>query len=394
MQEATTLGVEEEFHILDGESLALTSRAPEILERAGDPGLVAELPLSQVETVTPVLVGLREVRAEVGRLRGVLADAAVACGLRVASCGTAPLAEWRVNRASDDPRYDAVRATTGHLVREQLIAGLHVHVGVPDPERAVAVVDRCRDWLPVLLALAASSPFWLGADSGFASWRAVHWRRWPVGGPPPVTRSAAGYDAELAALIDAGLVQRPTQVYWDLRRSVRFPTVEFRVADAAQTVDEVVALVGLCRALVRTALAEHDAGEPLRDTPDRLLRTAGWLAAKQGLSGGLLDPRPGRGGPVEAAAAVAALLAHVRVGLGDDRAEVERLLAPVLASGGGAQRQRVAASEGGPRAAAELVVAETVRGVARAGSPMVGSAGVGLDARERALVAERPPHHG
>lgn len=395
--EGETLGVEEELHVLDPDTLALTSRAGALLALLDGPGVVGELPLSQIEVVTPVCRSLADVRAELGRLRGTAADAAVAAGLRLASCGTAPLAEWRVNRASGDAQYDAVRATAGHLVREQLIAGQHVHVGVGDPERAVAVVDRCRDWLPVLLALSASSPYWLGADSGFSSWRAVHWRRWPVGGPPPVSGSVAAYDAEVDALLTAGLVERPTQVYWDLRRSVRFPTVEFRVADAAQTLDEAVAMTGLCRALARAALAEHDAGEPLRRTPDRQLSTAGWLAAKAGLTGSLLDPRPGGGGPVAARAAVESLLCHVTPWLGEDRGEVERLVAAVLDGGGGAERQRAtAAAGGGARAAAELVVAETVLGTTRAGRPRVGTApgSPGLDAREQALAAERPPHHG
>jgi len=398
--EAETLGVEEEFQLLDAETLALTSRAGDLLAHTADPGVVGELPLSQVETVTPVCGSLAEVRQQVGRLRGVAADAAVAGGLRLASCGTAPLAEWRVQRDNGDPRYDVVRAGVGHLVREQLIAGLHVHVGVADPERAVAVVDRVRDWLPVLLALSASSPYWSGADSGFASWRSVHWRRWPVSGPPPVTGSVAAYDAEVAGLIAAGLLERPTQVYWDVRRSVRFPTVEFRVADAAQTVEEVVLLAGLFRALTRAALVSHDAGEPLRATPDRSLAAAGWVAARQGLGGRLVDPRGAAGGgpglaTVPAAEAVAALLDHVRPVLGEDRAEVEGLLGALLAGGGGAQRQRAAAAGGaGPRGAAELVVAETVRGVPRAGRPRVVTLAAPLDARERALVAERPPHHG
>lgn len=386
--EASTLGVEEELQVLDPETLALTSRAADLLALTDDPGVVAELPLSQVETVTPVCGSLDEVRHQVGRLRGLVADAAVAAGLRVAACGTAPLAEWRVQRDNSAQRYDAVRATAGHLVREQLIAGLHVHVGVADPERAVAVVDRVRDWLPVLLALSASSPFWLGTDSGFASWRAVHWRRWPVSGPPPVSGSVQRYDAEVDALIAAGLLEKATQVYWDVRRSVHFPTVEFRVCDATQTVEEVVALAGLCQGLTRAALADHDAGRPPRATPDRVLQRAGWLAAREGLTGRLLHPLTGR--PVPAESAVAALLSHLGDLLAEDVAPVVQRL---LRDGGGAQRQRAAAAVGGPRSAAALVVAETVRAVPRSGRPLV-SAGREQDARERALAADRPPHHG
>lgn len=381
-----TLGVEEELHVLDADTLALTSRAPALLALVEDPRVIAELPLSQVETVTPVCADLVEVRAEVTALRGAVLDSAVAAGLRVVSAGTAPLAEWRVQRDNPEEAYDAVRATAGHLVREQLIAGLHVHVGVADAADAVAVVDRVRDWLPVLLALSASSPFWLGADSGCASWRAVHWRRWPVTGAPPLSGSLAAYDAEVDALLAAGLIERPTQVYWDVRRSVRFPTVEFRVCDAAPTVDEVVVLAGLCQGLTRAALAHAAADRPPLGTPDRLLARAGWLAARGGLGGLLLHPLTAA--PVPAAEAVAALVDHVAPYVCD---EVRAGTRGLLAEGGAAARQRTAARSGGPRAAAELLVAETARGVPRRGRVLI-SGGGEPDARERALAAERPPH--
>lgn len=394
--EAATLGVEEEFHVLDADSLALTSAAPRLLVLAPGPGLVGELPMSQIEAVTPVCGSLAEVRAEVARLRGIAADAAVAAGLRIASCGTAPLGEWRVNRPSADPSYAQVVAANGHLVREQLIAGLHVHVGVPDPERAVAVLDRTRDWLPVVLALAASSPLWLGADSGFASWRTVHWRRWPVTGPAPEFGSAGAYDAEVTRILRTGIVPGESRIYWDARRSARFPTVEFRVADAVHTVAEAVAIAGLLRALVRTVLADHDAGVPLRGTPDGTLRQAGWLAARSGLHGPLLDPRPRGTGTVPAADAVGALLELVRPALEEygDRAAVEPVLLAAVARGGGAGRQRAAAAEGGPRAAAALVVRETTAGVPREGLPRIrAGGGDASDPAERRLAAERPPHH-
>lgn len=391
--EATTLGVEEEFQLLDPASLALTSAAPALLAVAGRPELVGELPLSQVEAVTPVCGSLAEVRAQVTRLRGLAADAAVATGSRLASCGTAPLAEWRLNAASDDPKYDALKVLAGHLVAEQLIAGLHVHVGVPDAERAVAVLDRSRAWLPVLLALSASSPMWAGRDSGFASWRTVHWRRWPVSGPPPHFGSAQGYAGGVAALLATGVVARESQVYWDARRSVSFPTVEFRVADAVHTVDEAVMVAGLVRGLARAALADHDAGIGLDPLPDAALRVATWLAARHGLTGGLVDPESGL--TSAAPQVVRRLLDRVRPHLGDEAADVEEPVARLLVDGTGSDRQRAAATRGGLRAAAELVVAETVAGVPRAGLPRVHApAGGDLDASDRALAADRPPHHG
>ena len=198
--------MEEELQLLDSETLTLTSRADDLLAFAPAGELLGELPRSQVEAVTTVCGSLDEVRAQVTRRRGIAAAAATAAGLHIASCGTAPLAEWRINSYRDTSPYDDVAAFAGHLVREQLIAGLHVHVGIEDPERATAVLDRIRDWLPVLSALSASSPYWSSMDSGYASWRAVHWRRWPASGPAPYFGSAARYAESVEALLASGVL--------------------------------------------------------------------------------------------------------------------------------------------------------------------------------------------
>ena len=386
-----TLGVEEELLLLDADTLTLVSRADEVRSRAPAGELTAELALSQVEVVSPVCSSLAEVRAAVVRGRSIASAAAVASDLRIASCGLSPLGEWRTNSYRDEPPYSEMAATQGHLVREQLIAGMHVHVGIEEPSRAVAALDRIRDWLPALLALSASSPYWMGADSGFASWRAVHWRRWPVSGPSPHFGSAAEYDGAIAAVVATGVVETERSVYWDARRSARFPTVEVRICDAVQTVDEVVALVGVIRGLVAAALDDHDRGVPALETPEALLRLATWQAARSGLAGPLVPV--GGGAPVPAADAVAALVARIEPWLGDDAEDVLPVIASMLASGGGATRQRAACGSGGLRAAAALVVAETTRGVPVAVYPRVARDG-SPDADERRLLGDRPPHHG
>lgn len=386
-----TLGVEEELLLLDADTLTLASRADEVLSRAPAGSLVAELALSQVEAVSPVCASLAEVRAAVVNGRSVASAAAVASDLRIASCGLPPLGDWRASSYRAEPPYSEMAATRGHLIREQLIAGLHVHVGVGDPVRAVAALDRIRDWLPVLLALSASSPFWSGADSGFASWRAVHWRRWPVSGPPPHFGSPAGYDGAIASVVSSGVVAGERSVYWDARRSARFPTVEVRICDAVQTVDEVVALVGVIRGLVAAALDEHDRGIPALATPEALLRLATWQAARSGLRG-LVVP-VGGGAPVPVADAVAALVERIEPWLGEDAELVIPVIAATLASGGGAARQRAAFETGGLKAAAALVVAETMEGVPATVYPRVIRPG-SPDADERRLLGEKPPHHG
>ena len=386
-----TLGVEEELLLVDASTLTLVSRADEVLSRAPEGALLAELALSQVEAVSPVCSSLAEVREAVVLGRSVASAAAVASDLRIASCGLPPLGEWRTNHFRDEPPYSEMAVSQGHLVREQLIAGLHVHVGIEDPARAVGALDRIRDWLPVLLALSASSPFWCGSDSGFSSWRAVHWRRWPVSGPPPHFGTLAEYDGAIAAVVSTGVVASERSVYWDARRSARFPTVEVRICDAVQTVEEVVALVGVIRGLVAAALDEHDRGVPALASPDALLRLATWQAARSGLRGTLVPV--GGGAPVPVALAMQALVERITPWLGDDADVVLPVLASMVASGGGAARQRAAFDVGGLRAAAALVVEETMQGVPVRVYPRVVRTGE-PDADERRLLSDRPPHHG
>ena len=384
-----SLGVEEELHLLSADTLALVPRAVDVqalLRPVDEDGSIAgELTLSQVETVISVCDSLPEARRRIIALRGRVGDAARAVGLRPASCGTAPLGGWRGQQIAGGPAYASLEQRMGRLAREQQIAGLHVHVGAPgrDDGWHVAVLDRLRPWLAVLAALSASSPWWDGADTGFASWRQVGWRRWPASGPPPLCGTREGYDAAVATLVAAGLADGPRQVYWDARLSARFPTVEVRICDALPTVDEAVALTGLVLALAQVALGQADAGVPAPAVSDRVLLAAGWRAARWGLSGDLVDPRATDGRTVPAREAVAALLAHVDEVVDPAvRATLARWSSP-------AERQR---SSGSARAAARLVVEETLAGVPR-GSVVRPSGQRGDDADERRLRADVPPHH-
>lgn len=311
-----TLGVEEEFQLLDPHSGALVSVADAALRQVPPPdrnAVVGELTLSQLETVTPVCTTLAEVDAQVRRLRAVAAAAAEAAGARIAAAGTPPAAQWRDQRFGTAARYRDLVDAQRHLTRDQLIAGLHVHVGVPDRDRAVAVLDRIRVDLPLLVALAANSPYWDCIDTGFASWRLIHWARWPVSGAPPMLGDAAGYDAAVADLVATGAITDASKIYWDARLSSRYPTVEVRATDVCLTVAETVLMAGLVRALVMTALADNDAGRPPVAATPGLLRAAGWRAARDGLGGQLVDLRAAQTPPplVAAEVAIAALLDRV-----------------------------------------------------------------------------------
>lgn len=345
-----TVGVEEEFQLVDPASGQLVSRATEVLAALGDPddemgAIVAELPLSQVETVTPVLSTLDDVDRHLHALRTRAAAAAEQAGCALLASGTPPLAVVADQSVNTGARYASTLAQHDYLVHEQFIAGMHVHVGVgADDDVRVAVVDAVRGWLPVLTALAANSPYWQGTDTGFASFRTVHWWRWPVTGPPPRTRDAAGWHTAVAELVEAGAVGDASRVYWDVRLAARFPTVEVRVCDVTLTVEEAVVLTGLIRALAATALAGARTGRPPAEPSTELLRAAAWHAARYGLSGSLLHPYAAT--PQPSAQVVGDLLDRIAPALAD-AGDVERVTAGVhrlLSAGTGADRQRAAAT--------------------------------------------------
>jgi carboxylate-amine ligase len=255
------------------------------------------------------------------------------------------------------------------LVDEQQVCACQVHVSVDDRDLAVRLTRRIRGWLPVLLAMSASSPCFQGEDTGYASYRTVVVSRWPTVGPPPDFASAEDYDRTVATLIHSGVISDAGMIYFDARLSARYPTIEIRVADACPSVDDAVLIAALARALVVTAArtdttpGDHQRGASLPESPQVLLRAATWRAARSGLDGLLIDPWTIRAIP--AADLVQALLLHVRSVL-EERSEwdmVAQLSEALLARGPSARRQRTVLEQG--RSLADLVaglVAETAAG--------------------------------
>lgn len=347
-----TVGVEEEFLIVDPHTRELRPRAEAVLpvaRRALGDQVQPELSLSQVEVETGVCHTLANVRSELDRLRaGVLAAAEEAGSLVVAS-GTHPFSDWRDQAITPKDRYLALDRDFRLLAWEQLISGCHVHVAVDGPDQAIAVMDHCRPWLPTLLALGANSPFWQGVDSGYASYRTQVFDRWPVTGTPPVLGDRATYDRVVEELVATGSMVDATKLYWDVRPSVHFPTVEFRICDVCLTVDEAVMVAGLTRSLVRTCHARARAGEPAPPVRPEVVRAARWRAARDGLDGELVD-LGGQRGPNAvtairarpAAEVVGGLLDFLRPDLEDagEWDEVSALAARTLERGTGARRQR------------------------------------------------------
>ena len=365
---AFTLGVEEEYQLIDPATRNLRASAAGVLA-AARPALgeavQPELRLSQIEVATPVCRTLADVRRELRRLRGAVIAAAAREGSRVASAGTHPFAAAPAQPITPEARYRHIARAYRELADELVIFGCHVHVGIADPELAIATMNRARAWLAPLVALAASSPFWNGADTGYASYRTELWGRWPLAGPPQAFADRAEYDALVRALVATGTIAEPTQLYWDIRPSARFPTLEFRAADACATVDEAVLVAGLTRALARTCYEAARRGAPLPAPRPELVRAAQWRAARDGLEGMLVDPVAGRAVP--APELVDALLRFVRPALEDlgEWDEVAALAHATLAGGNGATRQRTVYRRAGrPEDVVDLLIAETARGVA------------------------------
>ncbi|MFY1654430.1 carboxylate-amine ligase [Solwaraspora sp. WMMB762] len=358
---APRFGVEEEFLVVDPVTRAPVPRAAEVVAGAASrlPGRVAgEITPLQVETRTEPCVGHTELAAQLAEARKVAGGCARERGLRLVATGSAAVAGPVPPPITTGPRQDRGIETFRGLHDELAICALHVHVEMPDRERAVQVGNHLRPYLPVLLTLTANSPFWDNRDSGYASWRTMTWPRWPVAGPPPRFDSAAHYDRVVDSLLAAGaLVDRGT-IFWDVRPSEHSPTVEVRVADAALTVEETALYAAVVRALVTRLSALVEQGVPAPDVPDELLRVAYWRAARDGLDGAGLDPATGRLRP--AADLVGDLVAAVEGQLRAQRAHrmvvdgVDRL----LADGTGARRQRLAAQRPGGLAAVVDYLAE------------------------------------
>jgi carboxylate-amine ligase len=348
-----TVGVEEEFLLLDPHSGANVPLAGKVL--AGLPEAVRgqsrqEFRHSMVEMVTPVCTDLVGLRRHLLALRRAAAAAAIGVGARLVAVGATPVSE-RCREPMENPRFHAIAEHYGPIAYDPAVCGCHVHVGVPDRGLAIEVCNRLRPWLPVVQALAANSPLYYGADSGFASWRSVQLLRWPSLGPSPLFATAADYDRIVAALVASGAMLDESMVLWYARPSATYPTVEVRVGDVCPTADDTVLIAGIVRALVATVRDDIAAGRPAPVATDDLLRAAHWNAARTGLDGTLMDVRSQRARP--AWQGVAELIALIRPALDrhGDLAIVEAQLTRIRRDGTGATRQRrllAADGEAGP----------------------------------------------
>lgn len=354
-----TLGIEEEYLLLNpatGLPEAVADKVAHNLESLqvarGD--IQRELLNCQIETATAVCSTLTEAEESLLNFRRQLDTAARKAGVRAAATGTAARIHEDYPELTDKQRYHDLKASAKGIVADQFVNGQHVHVSVPDKESGVQALNRIRPWLPVIVALSSNSPFWLDRDSGFASWRIVHYRRWPVQGCPPLFADAADYERRIQRLVDTGVVIDRGVLTWLARLSDRYPTLEVRAADVQLEAQDAVLIAALIRGLVVTALAEAEAGKEFPDLDAELLDAAVWQAGRQGLAYKLIDPFSGLLLP--ARDVVNLLVRRIRPALEEagDAEWVDASLERLWTDGIGAERQRRVMAAGGMPALMDL----------------------------------------
>ncbi|WP_101952127.1 glutamate--cysteine ligase [Mycobacterium sp. 3519A] len=336
-----TFGVEEEFLLVDPATGAPVAANEAVAGHAAERRVKLQLELTscQVETTSEVVSDSGELLHELTRLRRIAAEAAEAAGAQLLAAALPPTRPHGFP-ITDTPRYREIAAKFGRIAEEG-ICGAHVHVAVPSRELAIRVTNRLRPWLPLLLALTANSAVYRDADTGYASWRSIVWARWPSAGPPPHFDSIDEYDAMVGMLRRAGAVLDDGMVYWDVRPSAKFPTVEVRVADVPATVGETVLLASLIRAAVMTALTAERRGDPTAPLSPEALKVAYWKSARDGLDGQAIDLLESHA-PMPARKLLQHMVEHVRPALEDvgDYQTVVSALARLDDEGNGAIRQR------------------------------------------------------
>ncbi|BBC36969.1 hypothetical protein SGFS_082630 [Streptomyces graminofaciens] len=345
--------------MVDAESGRLVPGAGAILDRLRGSEFKNELQRSSVEWNSQVHASLDSLQTDLSGARRQLDATASPLGLNVVAAGTVPFARVTSGDATADPRYRHMVDEYRQVADEHLVCSAQVHVDVPDRDTAVRIMCGVSPSLPPLLALSASSPFWLGADTGYASWRTMLWQRWPTAGPVGCFADAADYDAAIEGLIRADVISDPGMVYYDMRPCDHQQTLELRICDACPRTETVVLIAGLYRALVEDARVRLERSGRVCDGRHEWLRAAVWRAAQSGLEGDLVDPVTRLAAP--APTVLRDMLRRLRPTLEafGDWDTVRVLLEEALARGSAAHSLREVAAEKGLLACVGTMAAET-----------------------------------
>jgi glutamate---cysteine ligase / carboxylate-amine ligase len=370
-----TIGVEEEFQIIDPQTMELRSHVIQLLSEAHGLGdqVKQEMHQSIVETGTKICENVSELRLEVHRTRGELVAAAERAGLQVAAAGTHPFSSWIDQVISPGERYQHIVEEMGQLARSLLIFGMHVHVAMPDKQTTIDMMNMVRYFLPHLLALSTSSPFWMGRNTGLRSFRTTVFRRFPRTGIPEIFESWSAYENFVNLLIKLNCIDTGKKIWWDVRPHPTFGTLEFRMFDVPTRVEETVALAALTQAIIVKLHRLYTRNVGWRVYRRALIEENKWRAARYGIEGKLLDL--GKEAEVPVKELISELLEFVDDVVDDlgSRGAVE-YVHTILNEGTSAERQlRVFEKTGDLKDVVRHLVAETRGGVTETKSNSAGT---------------------
>ncbi len=287
-----TLGIEEEFQILDAETLKLRSQMSKIIDGGKvllKERIKEEMHQSVVEMGTNVCENIQQARDEVSYLRQQVIALAAKEDLKVAAAGTHPFSHWSEQLITPNPRYDALIAEMKDVARSNLIFGMHVHIGIPNREEGLQIMNVARYFLPHLYALSTNSPFWEGRETGFKSFRSKIFDKFPRTGIPPYFASVAEYDKFIEILVKTRCIDNGKKIWWDIRLHPFYPTVEFRVCDMVLTVDEVMCIAALMQCIIAKLHLLHQKNQSFRSYRRVLINENKWRAARWGIEAQLID---------------------------------------------------------------------------------------------------------
>ena len=357
-----TVGVEEEYQIIDASGelhshidTLLAAAAP----RLGDK-VKREMMQSVVEVGTTICENVEEAREQLAEMRQTLAELLKPEGMRIACAGTHPFSRWNEQQITDNERYKMLEEELQDVVRSLVIFGLHVHVAIPNPELRIEVLNEARYFLPHLLALSTSSPFWMGRNTGLKSYRSVIWSNFPRTGIPPDITSYDEYQNYVELLVKTGSIDNGKKIWWDLRAHPSFPTLEFRVCDMPTRLEETICLAALMQAICAKLLKLRAGNLGFRKYMPALIAENKWRAIRYGIDGNLIDFGKQAEVPMrDLAIELVEFVDDVVDELGSRQA-VE-YVHTILADGTSADRQlKVLQNGGDTRAVVELLAAETV----------------------------------
>jgi len=287
-----TIGIEEEYQIIHPDTRELTSYIQEFLDSGRvilKDQIQPEFLQSQVEVGSRICTDMSQVRGEIVRLRREITRLAEAKKLCVAAAGTHPFTSWTTQQVTAGERYTKHAHNMADIARQMLVFGMHVHIGIEDREHMIAVMNQVRYFLPHLLALSTSSPFWEGRDTGLKSFRTIILGNLPRSGIPPAFGSWTEYQGFLDTLVETGCIDEATKIWWDIRPNPKYPTLEFRFPDICTRVEEVVCIAALLLGIVTKLIKLRQANVQWREYRRNLLTENKWRAVRYGVHGNLID---------------------------------------------------------------------------------------------------------